>query len=306
MSTFNTPDSDMTAFGDPSIDTVLLPRTHDIGGFEVHRALPSKTRRLIGPFIFFDQMGPGEFVTGKGLDVRPHPHINLSTVTYLFEGAITHRDSLGTYQNIKPGAVNLMTAGTGITHSERTAAEDRLSPSPLFGIQSWLALPEYMEESNPSFAHIGKEELPHIEADDGVRMRLIMGKAFGHSSPVPMHHETLYLDIVMKKGARLTLPKQMSEELAFYPLQGRVKIGDTVYDPHRMLILKASEAYDITALDDVRGVLIGGAAMDGPRHIWWNFVSSSKERIEQAKEDWKAGRFDPVPHDEEEFIPLPE
>lgn len=288
-----------------AVETLILPRTNDIGGFEVARALPSAKRRMVGPFIFFDQMGPGEFLTGKGLDVRPHPHINLSTVTYLFDGEIDHRDSLGTNQTIKPGAINLMTAGKGITHSERSGEEQRKNVSNLFGIQSWLALPKDKEEMDPAFAHIAKEDLPVIQ-DNGLNMRLIMGSAYNKQSPVPQYHETLYMDIKLDAGARLNLPAAMAEEMALYPLTGKLKVGDTIYDPAQLLVLSPNQDITIEAIDPVRLVLIGGATMDGPRHIWWNFVSSSKERIEQAKLEWKNRQFPIVPDDAEDYIPLPE
>lgn len=287
------------------VETLILPRTNDIGGFEVARALPFHSRRMVGPFIFFDQMGPGEFITGKGLDVRPHPHINLSTVTYLFDGEIDHRDSLGTYQTIKPGAVNLMTAGKGIVHSERSGDEQRDNHSTLFGIQSWLALPKDKEEMAPDFAHIAKSDLPLIE-DNGLKMRLIMGEAFNKQSPVPEYHNTIYLDISMDTGARLNIPAAMAEEKALYALSGKIQAGDTIYDPMQMLVLSPNRDITVTAMEPTRLVLIGGATMPEKRYIWWNFVSSSQERIEQAKEDWKNGKFDTVPEDKKEYIPLPE
>ncbi|MEM9469205.1 MAG: pirin family protein [Pseudomonadota bacterium] len=286
------------------VDMAILPRTNDIGGFEVARALPFKNKRMVGPFIFFDQMGPGEFITGKGLDVRPHPHINLSTVTYLFDGEIDHRDSLGTYQTIKPGAVNLMTAGSGIVHSERSGDDQRAQISNLFGIQSWLALPKDKEEMAPDFAHIPKLDLPIIE-DNKIKMRLIMGDAFGQKSPVPEYHNTLYLDISLDAGGVLNIPGSIAEEKALYALSGQLKVGDTEYAPNQMLILSPDRDITIEAITPTRLVLIGGATMNEERYIWWNFVSSSKERIEQAKEDWKNGRFTNVPGDDQEFIPLP-
>jgi len=286
------------------IEMAILPRTNDIGGFEVARALPFHSKRMVGPFIFFDQMGPGEFITGKGLDVRPHPHINLSTVTYLFDGEIDHRDSLGTYQTIKPGAVNLMTAGSGITHSERSGDEQRAAHSSLFGIQSWLALPKESEEIDPAFAHIAKNELPLID-DNGLKMRLIMGSAFGKNSPVPQYHDTLYIDISLDTGAALNIPANIAEEKALYALSGQIKTGDTIHEPNQMLVLSPNRDITVTAITPTRLVLIGGATMAEKRYIWWNFVSSSKERIEQAKQDWQQGKFAVVPNDDE-FIPLPE
>ena len=287
-----------------NVEKVIIPRTNDIGGFEVMRALPSSKQRLVGPFIFFDQMGPGEFLTGKGLDVRPHPHINLATVTYLFDGEIEHRDSLGTHQTIKPGAVNLMTAGQGITHSERHSQQQRQQKSNLFGIQSWLALPKNKEEMSPDFSHIEKSSLPIIE-DNKIKMRLVMGDLHGKKSPTPTYQNTIYADICLEKGAETSIPTKY-EEMALYILSGKLKVGDTDYDPEKLLVLNTKHDLKITALEDSRVLLIGGDTMDGERYIWWNFVSSSKDRIEQAKSDWKNGKFSKVPGDEEEYIPLPD
>ncbi len=287
---------------DEAVETLIIPRVSDIGNFEVMRALPSRERKMVGPFIFWDQMGPGEFLTGQGVDVRPHPHINLATVTYLFEGSLDHKDSLGSDQRILPGDINLMTAGKGITHSERTGADIRQGESSLFGIQSWLALPKQVEEQDPSFKHIEKGALPII-SDNGVTMRLIAGEAFGERSPTPTHSPTLYADIALKAGQSLEIPNLYAER-ALYPFQGRISIGGVPYNPSQMLILREGDVVTVKALEDVRMMLLGGAPMEGERYLWWNFVSSSMERIEQAKEDWKAGSFADVPNDEE-FIPLP-
>lgn len=285
------------------IDQVILPRTHDIGGFEVLRALPARERRMVGPFIFWDQMGPGEFLTGQGVDVNPHPHIGLSTLTYLFDGELVHRDSLGVEQTVKRHDVNLMTAGRGIVHSERTGAAMRAHPHRLFGIQSWLALPMAREESDPAFAHTDAADLPVIR-DKGFSLRLIAGKIFGKTAPVVFPHDLLYADVTLARGATLDIPAD-AEERALYPLSGRLKVGDTVYDPRQLLILKPGVAMTIAGETDVHVMLLGGAAMDGPRYIWWNFVSSSKSRLEEAKQDWKNNRFPKVPG-ETTFIPLPE
>ena len=285
------------------IETVVVPRAHDIGGFEVRRALPTRSRRMVGPFIFFDQMGPAEFLVGNGIDVRPHPHIGLATVTYLLNGTIMHRDSLGTEQLIAPGDVNLMTAGRGIAHSERTDDAMRTRGGRLFGIQSWLALPHDREERAPDFAHVAVGALPSAQ-QDGVSLRVICGSFAGLRAPVETGWDTLYVDVGLDDGARLHVPAE-AEERAFYLLQGRLEIDGTVYEPMQLLVLTPGESLTVTAHGPVRAMLFGGATMDGPRHIWWNFVSSSKERIEQAKADWRAGRFDPVPN-ETEFIPLPE
>ena len=287
------------------LDSVILPRAHDIGGFEVRRALPAAQRQMVGPFIFFDQMGPGEFLSGKGLDVRPHPHIGLSTVTYLFEGAIQHRDSLGTDQPIEPGDVNWMTAGQGITHSERTALPSRAHSNRLFGIQSWAALPRAHEETAPSFVHHPAATLPVIE-DAGARLRLIAGQGWGLQAPVTTPSALFYADAVLQPGAALPMPDD-HEERGAYVVSGSVEVAGTAFDAGRMLLFRAKDAIALRAgPGGARLLLLGGAAMDGPRHLFWNFVSSSAERIEQAKADWKAGRFATVPGDDKEFIPLPE
>jgi len=287
------------------LEQVILPRAHDVGGFEVRRALPARRRQMVGPFIFFDQMGPGEFLSGKGLDVRPHPHIGLSTVTYLFEGAIQHRDSLGTDQPIVPGDVNWMTAGRGITHSERTGMALRSSGSRLFGIQSWVALPHAAEEVAPAFAHHAAATLPVLE-DSGLRLRLIAGEGWGARAPVATHSELFYADAALAPGATLPLPDH-HEERAAYVLEGEVTVAGDRFAPGRMLVFRAGDRLALRAgPQGARLLLLGGAAMDGPRYLFWNFVSSSRERIEQAKADWKAGRFGKVPGDEQEFIPLPE
>ena len=285
-----------------SIEQIIIPRTGDIGNFEVHRALPSRERQMVGPFIFWDQMGPGEFLTDQGVDVRPHPHIGLSTVTYLFSGTLDHKDSLGVDQRIAPGDVNLMTAGSGIVHSERTGQDIRQSPSELFGIQSWLALPHQDEERAPDFQHIDKAALPQLEYH-GCTARVIMGSLWGKSSPVPSFMDTLYIDVNLEAGATFEVPGE-AEERALYPMGGRVEVGGIAYDPMQLLILRPGDQIVVKALEPVRMMVLGGAAMDGPRHIWWNFVSSSKERIEQAKADWREGRFDLVAGDDE-LIPLP-
>ncbi len=287
------------------LDHVILPRVHDIGGFAVRRALPARERQMVGPFIFFDQMGPGEFLSGRGLDVRPHPHIGLSTVTYLFDGSIQHRDSLGSDQPILPGDVNWMTAGRGITHSERTDQTLRGHSNRLFGIQSWVALPKGAEEAAPDFAHHPGATLPVI-ADRGVRLRLIAGDGWGARAPVATRSELFYADAVMAPGSVLPLPDG-HEERAAYVLDGEAEVSGDRFAPGRMLVFRAGDRLALRAGPrGARLLLLGGAAMDGPRYLFWNFVSSSRERIEQAKADWKAGRFGTVPGDEREFIPLPE
>jgi redox-sensitive bicupin YhaK (pirin superfamily) len=287
-----------------AIEAMIVPRAHDVGGFEVHRALPAKEKQMIGPFIFFDQMGPGEFLTGRGLDVRPHPHIGLATVTYLFDGSILHRDSLGTQLPIVPGDVNWMTAGRGIAHSERTDAALRGSRNSLFGIQSWVALPKTMEEMPPDFAHHAADSLPVLQ-DGGVRLRLIAGDGWGSRSPVATHWPLFYADATLEPNASLPLPDQ-HEERGIYLVQGSAEVAGTRFDAGRMLLFRPGDRLALTAgPEGARLLLLGGAVMDGPRHIFWNFVSSSNDRIEQAKADWKARRFGTVAGDEDEFIPLP-
>lgn len=287
-----------------AIAKVIVPRTHDLGGFQVRRALPAIGQRMVGPFIFFDQMGPAEFHLGEGLDVRPHPHIGLSTVTYLFDGEIMHRDSLGTALAIKPGAVNLMTAGRGIVHSERTGLEARATGPKLYGIQAWLALPRTHEEAAPEFMHHGAQDLPRI-VEGGKRISLIMGSAYGQTSPVKFPWEALYAEAVLSPGAILPLDPDYDER-AVYIVSGKIDIAGEEFGAGQLLVFKPGDRISILAVDQSRVMLVGGEPMDGPRHIWWNFVSSSKERIDQAKQEWKTGRFDTVPGDDKEFIPLPE
>jgi redox-sensitive bicupin YhaK (pirin superfamily) len=289
---------------DVAPELVLDPPIRDLGdGFQVRRALPSAKRRIVGPFVFLDQMGPVAFQAGQALDVRPHPHIGLATVTYLFEGEIMHRDSLGTALAIQPGAVNWMTAGRGIVHSERTPPERRRAGEKLFGIQAWVALPKQHEETDPAFAHVPAKDLPLIE-EQGVRMRLIAGSLFGVSAPVPVFSPMFYLDASLNAGQRLGMPADYAER-AVYIAEGRITVSGTEYEAGKLLIFPAGGTIALAAAAPSRLMLLGGDAMDGPRHIWWNFVSSSKERIEQAKADWRAQKFPPVPG-ESEFIPLPE
>ncbi|PLC52111.1 hypothetical protein CR155_19905 [Pollutimonas nitritireducens] len=292
---------------DSPLDVVVVPRVHDLGdSFEVRRALPSRQRRMVGPFVFLDQMGPHVFSPRRGLDVRPHPHIGLATVTYLFDGEIMHRDSLGTVQAIRPGEVNWMTAGCGIVHSERTSQELRQEESSLFGLQCWVALPKAHEEKKPEFLHAGKDELP-LEEGEGVAARIIAGRFFGRSSPVPTLSDLFQVDVCLAPGARLDIPAEYPEQ-AIYVVQGTLDLGkDGLFESGRLLVLKPGAGVTLSAwgAEPARFMLLGGEPMDGPRYLTWNFVSSSAERIEQAKEDWVAQRFDKVPG-ETEFIPLPD
>lgn len=303
MSWLPTTDPHCTTDCPEAVEMVIIPRASDIGGFEVRRALPFRSRRMVGPFIFWDQMGPGEFLSGRGLDVRPHPHIGLSTVTYLVDGSIDHKDSLGTDRRILPGDVNLMTAGRGITHSERTGQDVRLHPSSIFGIQSWVAQPKTHEDGPPAFTHAPKNELPTFQ-EDGVRGRVILGDYLGVSSPVQTQWPTLYVDVVLEAGASLLVPAT-TEERALYPIAGRIEISDTTYEPQQMLVLRPGDTVAIKALDATRLMLLGGATMDGPRHILWNFVSSSKDRLQEAKHQWQRGEFPSVSGDDGEPVSIP-
>ena len=286
-----------------ALDLVIVPRVRDLGGFSVRRALPHGRRQMVGPFIFFDQMGPAQFLAGDGVDVRPHPHIGLATVTYLFEGRMFHRDSEGNALEIAPGAMNLMTAGSGIAHSERTPAAQRASGQGLFGIQSWIALPKEYEETAPTFQHFDSSVLPRV-SDHGVEARIVAGHAFGQKAPVGMLSDWFYVELKLAAGLSAPLDADY-EERAVYVIEGEVEIAGETFEGPRLLIFRPGDRITIRAKTDMRAMLLGGAALEGPRFIWWNFVSSSKERIETAKEDWKQGRFAPVPT-ETEFIPLPE
>jgi redox-sensitive bicupin YhaK (pirin superfamily) len=285
------------------IDTVIVPRARDLGGFSVRRALPSAAKQMIGPFIFFDQMGPAEFLLGQGIDIRPHPHIGLATVTYLFSGEILHRDSLGVVQPIRAGALNLMTAGRGIVHSERTTPESRKTGSQLFGIQTWAALPASHEEIMPQFEHFEESQLPTVRGD-GKSVRVIMGELYGARSPVSFPWDVHYAEAVLAPGAILPYDP-VHDERAVYVVSGEIDIAGDVFGAGQLLVFKPGDRISILALSNARVMLLGGEPMDGPRHIWWNFVSSRKERIDQAKAEWRSGKFDSVPG-EYEFIPLPE
>ena len=294
MSTLHSPQS--------PVEQVIVPRSRDIGGFSVRRALPAVERQMVGPFSFVDPMGPQQFRIGEGIDVRPHPHIGLATVTYLFEGEIVHRDSLGVTQPIRPGEVNLMIAGRGIVHSERTAPEVRASGARFDGLQTWLALPKDSEEIVPAFSHHATGELPLIEGE-GKRVRVIMGSLFGQRAVTTTYSDTIYAEAVLDAGAVLPFDAD-HEERAIYVASGEIDIAGDRFAEGRLLVLRPGDRISISALSGSRLMLLGGAPMDGPRHIWWNFVSSSRDRMDAAKADWKAGRFDVVPG-ETEFIPLP-
>lgn len=292
-----------------AIETLTVPRARDLGGFEVRRALPSPKRQMVGPFVFFDQMGPAEFLTDQGIDVRPHPHIGLATVTYLYNGAIHHRDSLGTSLEIEPGAVNWMIAGNGITHSERTAPERRAAGQNLFGIQTWVALPEKDEDTDAGFEHAPKESLPFIEGE-GKSVRLILGTLYGEKAPVKTFSEMFYADALINAGAKLPLTNE-HEDRGIYVVSGEIEIAGQRYQAGQMMIFRPGDEITVTAISDARLMLLGGETLNGPRYIWWNFVSSSKEKIEAAKEawregDWQNGRFHLPPGDDHEFIPAPD
>ncbi len=293
-----------------AIETIIVPRTRDLGGFEVRRALPSVARQMVGPFIFFDQFGPAEFLTGQGIDVRPHPHIGLGTVTYLLRGRIHHRDSIGTDSWVEPGAVNWMLAGQGITHSERQDGPGREKPHSLFGLQTWLALPQAHEDDAAAFVHAPAESLPLLEGE-GKEVRLILGTAYGAAAPIKLPFDVFYADATLQAGAAIPLPDD-HEDRGVFILQGAVTVGGQTFPAGQMLVFRPGDRISLRAGDaGARLMLLGGATMDGPRHIWWNFVASSKDRIDAAKEAWRAGdwahgRFRLPPGDDAEHIPAPD
>lgn len=288
--------------GCQAVELLIEPRDADLGGFSVRRVLPTRQRRMVGPWIFFDHMGPADFAAGEGIKVRPHPHINLATVTYLFEGEILHRDSLGSYQAIRPGDVNLMVAGKGITHSERERPEVTATAHRLHGLQLWLALPEASEEIDPAFYHYPDADIPRVEVD-GVPIRVIMGSAYGATSPVKTYADTLYVEAHLRAGQRIRVPQ--AEERAVYVAGGELSVDETPIPEHAMAVFTQAPDIELTATRDARIAIVGGEHL-GKRHIEWNFVSSRRERIEQAKADWKTQAFPKVAGDAEEFIPLPE
>ena len=287
--------------GDP-FEIVVEPVTHDLGQFEVHRALPSKARTMVGPFIFVDQFGPAQLDIGSGMDVRPHPHINLATVTWLFTGAIEHRDSLGTFSTIRPGTVNLMTAGTGIVHSERSPQAERSEGPKLYGMQTWLALPDGREEIAPAFEAI--DDLPVIE-DGKAKATVIMGELWGERAPTQTYADTIYAEIVLQPGGRLPVAA-LADERAVMLVGGEATIAGRALTLYDLAVLKPGEEMTLSSQSGGRVILLGGEAFATKRHVWWNFVSSERERIDQAKRDWREGRFARVPGDSEEHIPLPD
>jgi redox-sensitive bicupin YhaK (pirin superfamily) len=288
---------------DDLIEQTLTPVSHDLGGFKVHRTLPHRDRTMIGPFLFFDQMGPAHLPMGEGIDVRPHPHIALSTVTYLFDGAIDHRDSLGTLATIRPGAVNLMTAGRGIVHSERSPAEVRAGGPALSGIQTWLALPDGREEIDPAFEHVAADDLPVIETP-GASARIIMGNLWGKIAPTTTYAGTIYADIALSPGGSVPIDAA-ADERAVYLAEGEAELEGMPLEPQRLYVLRPGTAATLRSARGGRAMLAGGDAFETPRHVWWNFVSSSRDRIQEARRAWTAGEFPRVPGDEKEWIPIP-
>jgi redox-sensitive bicupin YhaK (pirin superfamily) len=286
-----------------SIELLIDARPRDLGGFSVRRVLPSPRRRLVGPFIFFDQMGPAQIEPGQGFDVRPHPHIALATVTYLFSGEIIHRDSLGSLQSIRPGDVNWMVAGSGIVHSERSSAEARRDGMHIHGIQSWVALPIEHEETAPRFEHHPANTLPRIERE-GVQLDVIAGSAFGQRSPVGVLSETLYVHGRLDAGASLVIDTE-HEQRGVYVVEGSLTCDGQLLEPGTLAVLQPGKPVTISSAERTRIMILGGAKLAGERHMFWNFVASSEARIERAKQDWQADRFPHVPGDDQERIPLP-
>ncbi len=304
MSVTEDSDDEIVAVSNPcdAIELIVQPREKDLGGFSVRRLLPHFKHRSVGPWIFFDHMGPARFAPSEGIDVRPHPHINLATVTYVFEGEILHRDSLGVVQAIRPGEINLMVAGSGIVHSERTAADRRAEAHSLHALQLWHALPEELEEIEPAFHHYAANKLPVVE-QEGVKTRVMIGKGFGLASPVKTFSETFYAEIELEPGKSIQLPGDIRER-AVYLVSGRLVIDGVNIDACQMVIFCPRQEIKIAAVQSSRLVIVGGEPL-GKRYMWWNFASSRKERIEQAKADWQEQRFGKVPG-ETDFIPLPE
>ncbi len=284
--------------------TIITPVTHDLGAFKVRRSLPSRHRTMVGPFIFVDQFGPARLAPGEGMDVRPHPHINLATVTYLFEGAIDHRDSLGSFQTIEPGAINLMTAGSGIVHSERSPHDTRAAGPGFYGMQTWLALPDGKEEMDPAFEHDASGGLPMVDGD-GVRATVLMGSLWGATAATTCHSPTIYADLMLDAGASLSIDSD-ADERALLVTEGAASLDGEPLTLFDLVIIAPGHRPVLRASSPARALLLGGGAFATPRHVFWNFVSSSRDRINQAKDDWRAGRFPTVPGDDAESIPLPE
>ena len=289
---------------DDSFLMTIAPVTHDLGAFKVHRTLPSRQRTMVGPFIFVDEFGPARLPAGQGMDVRPHPHINLATVTYLFDGAIEHRDSIGSHQVIEPGAINLMTAGNGIVHSERSPADIRAAGPSLYGMQTWLALPDGKEELDPAFDHVPGDGLPLIQTS-GASARVLMGTVWGATAATPQHSPTIYADIELGAGGALPIDAE-ADERAVMVVGGAAELDGAALDPFALYVLRPGHAATLSSASGGKVMLMGGGAFMTPRHVFWNFVSSSRDRINQAKDDWKAQRFPTIPGDDQEFIPLPE
>jgi redox-sensitive bicupin YhaK (pirin superfamily) len=289
---------------DNSIIQTIVAVTHDLGEFKVRRALPARERTMVGPFIFVDQFGPARLDPGQGMDVRPHPHINLATVSYLFEGAIEHRDSIGSRKVIEPGAINLMTAGTGIVHSERSPRESRVEGPVFYGMQTWLALPDGREDIEPAFDHVPGTELPVVESS-GASARVLMGTLWGASAATLCHSPTIYADIRLDPGASIPIDAD-ADERAIMIVEGEAELDREPLELFALYVLRPGHAASLSSATGARAMLMGGGAFATPRHVFWNFVSSSRERINQAKEDWKAMRFPLIPDDAEEFIPLPQ
>jgi len=289
---------------DDSFLMTIAPATHDLGAFKVHRTLPSRQRTMVGPFIFVDEFGPAHLPAGQGMDVRPHPHINLATVTYLFDGAIEHRDSIGSHQVIEPGAINLMTAGQGIVHSERSPTDIRAAGPSLYGMQTWLALPDGKEELDPAFDHVPGDSLPLVETS-GVSARVLMGTLWGATAATPQHSPTIYADIELGAGGTIPIDAE-ADERAVMVVGGAAELDGATLDPFTLYVLRPGHAATLSSASGGKVMLMGGGAFTTPRHVFWNFVSSSRDRINQAKEDWKAQRFPLIPGDDQELIPLPE
>lgn len=287
----------------PVLET-LLPTSHNLGDFTVRRSLPAKTRTMVGPFVFYDEAGPATLAPGNGIDVRPHPHIGLATVTYMLKGSFVHRDSLGSTQLIEPGAVNLMTAGRGIVHSERSPDGVRAAGSDLWAIQTWLALPDAVEECAPAFEHVPQVQLPVIEGA-GARARIIMGSLWGATAPVTTYAGTIYADILLEAGGAIPIDAE-ADERALYVVSGEASLDGEALPPAALHVLQPGYAATLRSANGARIMLCGGEAFTSPRHVWWNFVSSSKDRLLQAREDWEAMRFPLIPDDNQEFIPLPQ